>query len=123
MSIPSGGPGLPGTGGGVTGGGAADVWNTCVGDQGPIVVGSKARTCQKYCVLPLKSCGAVRPVWFACSPTVHAATFAEKLSLVEISMTYEIAPTGPDRGALPNVNCGRVVVTMTLLTGAVGTGA
>src|SRR5258708_12960718 len=60
MSIPSGGAGLPGTGGGATGGGAADVWNTCVGGQGPIVVGSKARTCQKNFLVPPQSCGAAR---------------------------------------------------------------
>src|SRR6476620_5259862 len=69
------------------------------------------------------SWGVTRFVWPDCSATVQIASRLPNESLSDVSTTYVIDPTGPERGALVKVNVGCSVSTLTLLIGATGVGA
>src|SRR5471032_2639162 len=102
--------------------GAAGVENALVAENGPVVVGSNAGTCQKYSLEYTRSCCSVSVVWFGWSGTVQAILLLNE-SVSPTSTRYAMAPTGPLRVALVTTSDGRMPSTTALGAGDTGTGS
>src|SRR6516165_5531009 len=100
----------------------AGVWNACVPDHGPVVVGSNARTRQNSCAPAGRSDVASTLVCPDCSPTVNTAIRLTKALLSATSAVYDTLPIGPDRCAFANVNFGRNDDVTAFAIGEMGVG-